>query len=154
MLGNIISFSRMVPSLIGRSGEGSAGGFGRSIIPQNFAATAPLLIQQQPAKQHVQQHAVRWNWQAVIRKRFDRRTGKFKYEDWDVVMCTFQEPELLDGTTLLQRHLNQKYHIKPKEVRRRLNEAKVYRRSVRKIDNLTKYIRFIKEKGGEIKPKE
>lgn len=98
---------------------------------------------------HVQ---VAYHWQAVIRKRIiDPKTGEHKYEDWDHVIRSFQHPSALTHpgaattTTLLDRHLAQDRHIKPTEIRRRINSAKAYRRSVRRVDDLASYIQFIQE---------
>lgn len=135
---------------------------GRSAAACSLAATtttrgrivmsSALKLQQLPLQQQ-QQIQVRWNWQAVIRRRLDRKEGGVKYEDWDVVARNFREPALLDGTPLLQRHLNQQHHVKPTERNRRINSAKVYRRSVKRIEDLTKYIQFVRERGGTGIPK-
>ena len=63
----------------------------------------------------------------------------------------FQEPTLLDGTSLLRRHLANERHIKPTTIRKRLNAQKVYKRSVKKIDDLLSYITYIQQKAKEDK---
>jgi hypothetical protein len=87
----------------------------------------------------------RHNWQVVLRKRLDRRTGKVKYEDWDYLSLGMEEPKLLSGTTLLNRHLGATEHVKPTELRRRLNSAKVYKRNVKRLDDLKTYIKFVQD---------
>jgi hypothetical protein len=92
------------------------------------------------------------NWQAVIRRRvLDRKTGEHKYEDWDHAIRKFQHPTKLlahpedsspSTTTLLARHQSVERHIKPTERRRRINSAKIYRRSVRRVEDLLSYIRY------------
>ncbi|GKY97266.1 hypothetical protein MPSEU_000685000 [Mayamaea pseudoterrestris] len=85
------------------------------------------------------------NWQVVLRKRFDRRTGKVKFEDWDYLVMGMEEPKLLNGVTLFNRYHWETEHIKPTEMRRRLNSEKVYRRSVKRLDDLKNYIKFTQE---------
>ena len=72
----------------------------------------------------------------MLRKRLDRRTGKLRYENWDYLAMTIEEPQLPGGETLLNRHLGQTEHIKPTEARRRLQSAQVYRRSVKRLEDL------------------
>jgi hypothetical protein len=88
---------------------------------------------------------VRWTWQAVVRRRRNPKTGKSEYENWDRIVMGFQEPSLLSGTSLLDRHLNQEEHIKPTEMKRRLNNRKVHDRLVKRVDDLTNYIKFMKD---------
>jgi len=88
---------------------------------------------------------IRQNWQVVLGRRFDRATGTYKYQDWDELVFSFREPTKHDGTNYLQRHLNQEEHIKPTELKRRINERKVYRRSVKRLEDLTSYIQFMRD---------
>jgi hypothetical protein len=53
-----------------------------------------------------------------LTRRLDRKTGQYKYDDWEYLARGFQEPTLLSGETLLSRHLKQKEHIKPTEQNR------------------------------------
>jgi hypothetical protein len=85
------------------------------------------------------------NWQVVLRKRFDKRSGKVRYEDWDYLAMGMEEPKLLSGNTLLNRHLQETEHIKPTELKRRLNSAKTYRRSAKRLDDLKTYIKFTQD---------
>jgi hypothetical protein len=87
----------------------------------------------------------RSNWQVVLGKRVDKRTGKSMYEDWDYLSMSMHEPTLLNGNSLLNRHQQQTVHIKPTELKRRLNSAKTYKRSVKRLDDLKNYIKFIQE---------
>lgn len=90
--------------------------------------------------------SVRWNWQVVLKRVLDRKTGKYKYEDWDKVMYSIEEPTLAStGQSLLQHHLKETRHIKPTEVRKRLNEKKAYRRKDQKVEDLMSYIQFMSD---------
>lgn len=62
-----------------------------------------------------------------------------------------REPELHDGKSLLQRHLMIREHIKPAERKRRINANKVYRRKVKRIEDLMNYIKFMKDNGQDWK---
>jgi hypothetical protein len=95
----------------------------------------------------------RWNYQVFLTRRLDRKTGQYKYDDWEYLARGFQEPTLLSGETLLSRHLKQKEHIKPTEQNRRLNDAKLYRRSRKHVEDLTSYIQFVNQEPGEEKTK-
>jgi hypothetical protein len=95
----------------------------------------------------------RWNYQVFLTRRLDRKTGQYKYDDWEYLARGFQEPTLLSGETLLSRHLKQKEHIKPTEQNRRLNDAKLYRRSRKHVEDLTAYIQFVNQEPGDEKTK-
>jgi hypothetical protein len=95
----------------------------------------------------------RWNYQVFLTRRLDRKTGQYKYDDWEYLARGFQEPTLLSGETLLSRHLKQKEHIKPTEQNRRLNDAKLYRRSRKHVEDLTSYIQFVNQEPGDEKTK-
>jgi len=91
----------------------------------------------------------RWNWQVFLRRRFDRRTGQYKYEDWDDLIMSFQEPSLSSGVSLRQRDWAATEHIKPTERKRRINSRKTYDRDVKRIEDLTNYIKFIQDNKDE-----
>jgi hypothetical protein len=112
--------------------------------------SSSLQQQQQPS---LPQTGRRWNYQVFLTRRLDRRTGQTKYDDWEYLARGFQEPSLQGGESLLQRHLKQKEHIKPTEVRRRLNDAKVYRRSKKHVEDLTSYIQFVHQGNKDEKTK-
>ena len=97
-----------------------------------------------------QQHALapaqrRWNWQIYLKQRFDKESGKLKYDDWDQAILTMKEPTLVDGTTHLKRSLARTHHIKPTTMNKLINQRKEYRRKIKRIDNLTHYIQFMNE---------
>ena len=94
---------------------------------------------------------VRWNWQGYLTTRFDRATGKYKYDDWDQLIMGSQEPTKA-GKSLLQRHLYNEEHIKPKEIKRRTASRIIYDRKIKRIDDLTKYIQFMKDHAYDFKP--
>ena len=71
-----------------------------------------------------------------------RRDGT--YPDWEELAGGFPEPSK-GSQSLLQRHLEQEEHIKPTEIKRRINSAKAYRRSLQQLEDLTSYIQFTKE---------
>jgi len=119
-----------------------------AVPAEAVTASEPRFADERRLPQQQQTQQLRWNWQAVIRRRRDQRTGKPRYEDWGTVVRAFKEPELPDGTSLLERHLSEVEHIKPTELKRRLNAAKIYRRSVKRVDDLTKYIKFMQEENG------
>jgi hypothetical protein len=95
----------------------------------------------------------RWNYQVFLTRRLDRKTGVVKYDDWDYLVNAFHEPTLLDGTSLLNRHQKQEEHIKPTERNRRLNDAKLYRRSRKHVEDLTSYIQFVNQGNAEERKK-
>jgi hypothetical protein len=95
----------------------------------------------------------RWNYQVFLTRRLDRKTGQYKYDDWEYLAKGIQEPTLLNGETLLNRHLKQEEHIKPTEGNRRLNDAKLYRRSRKHVEDLTSYIQFVNQEPGDEKKK-
>ena len=107
-----------------------------------------IFLQLQPRR--TAQSSVRWNWQGFLTKRFDRATGEYKYEDWEKVIMGSSEPTKA-GKSLLQRHLNNEEHIKPKEIKRRTTARVIYERKTRRIDDLTKYIQFMKDHPDEFK---
>jgi hypothetical protein len=86
----------------------------------------------------------RAHWQGTIQKRFDRETGTWRYQDWDEVMLSSAEP-MKGNRPLLDRYLAQKKHIPPSEQKRRLQDKRIYDRSVKRIRDLTKYIKFARE---------
>lgn len=108
----------------------------RSSVPvavDSVGTTAPLLEQR------------RGNYQIALRRQLDRKTGKMKYQDWDYLVNSIQDPRLLNGTTLLNRHLRATEHIKPTERKRRINSKKIYYRNNKRVDDLTNYIKFMQE---------
>lgn len=117
------------------------------ISPPCFAAASAAAAL--PAlHQHFQ---VANHWQAVIRRnRTDPKTGQPKFQDWDEIIDGFQTPTLTTtGQSLLERHLRAERHIKPKEVRRQINSAKIYKRSAKRVDDLVSYIQFMQKKSKE-----
>jgi hypothetical protein len=90
------------------------------------------------------QQSIRWNWQGFLTKHYDRATGKYKYDDWDNIMLGAAEP-MKGSRSLLDRHLNNEEHIKPKEVKRRTAARVIYERKIKRIDDLTKYIKFMRD---------
>jgi hypothetical protein len=144
---------RMVqaPSLLVRSAAASrrmrAVGMGHPLVAGAQAAVAASQAALLPTllHQHVQ---VANHWQAVIRRnRTDPKTGQPTFQDWDDLMANFQTPKLATtGQSLLERHQRAERHIKPKEVRRQINSAKIYKRSVKRVDDLVSYIQFMHEK--------
>jgi hypothetical protein len=88
--------------------------------------------------------AVRWNWQAVIRKRRNPTTGSLQYEKWEDLSKGFPKK----STKASPRYMQEDRHIKPTERKRRINSNKVYQRSLKKISDLTTYIHFMRDKGG------
>lgn len=95
------------------------------------------------ARQKVALLTIRWNWQGCLTKYFDRATGTYKYEDWDNILAGSAEPTKR-GQSLLQMHLRSERHIKPKEVKRRTNDRVIYERKIKRIEDLTKYIKLMK----------
>lgn len=95
------------------------------------------------ARHKVYSLAVRWNWQGCLTKYFDRATGTYKYDNWDNVLAGSAEPTK-KGQSLLQMHLRNERHIKPKEVKRRTNSRIIYDRKIKRIEDLTKYIKLMK----------
>jgi hypothetical protein len=93
---------------------------------------------------------IRWNWQGFLTKRFDRASGQYKYDDWERVMLGSQEPTK-GGKSLLQRHLNNEEHIKPTEIKRRTTSRVLYDRKIKRIDDLMKYIQFMKDHPDDFK---
>ena len=85
----------------------------------------------------------RGNFQAILRRKLDRQTGTYKFEDWDTVMRGFHEPQLTSGQTLRDRDWRNDEHVKPTELKRQLKSAKVYRSKVKQIDDLIDYVQFI-----------
>ena len=104
-----------------------------------------------------QHNTVRCHWQMVLSRYQDKQTGKLKYQDWDTLVHQFQEPtkEIAspDGgssgrnraVSLLQRHLAQEEHIKPTEIKRRIQQKQTYTRSVKQLEDLTRYIQFVRQ---------
>ena len=117
------------------------------------------------------QEQVRYHWQAVITKRLDRTSNtrfkdrnkdpaagslsdnnnnnnvasQYKFDDWAYVARGFQEPTKLGGKSLLQRHLETREHMKPTTQRQRIKSRQVYERSVKRVEDLTSYIQFVKD---------
>lgn len=88
--------------------------------------------------------AMRWNWQAVLTKRYDRATGTYKYDDWEEIMRGASEPNK-HGQSLLERHLRNEEHIKRKKVKYMKKDRIKYERTVKRIDDLISYIKFMKD---------
>jgi hypothetical protein len=88
--------------------------------------------------------SMRFNWQGFLTKHYDRATGKYKYDDWDEIMTGSTEP-MKGSKSLLERHLNNVEHIKPKEIKRRINERIILDSQTKRIDDLTRYIKFMRE---------
>lgn len=90
------------------------------------------------------QQTVRWNWQGFLTKHYDRATGKYKYDDWENILLGSSEP-MKGSRSLLQTHLYNEEHVKPKEVKRRTAAKVIYNRQIKRVDDLTKYIKFMKD---------
>jgi hypothetical protein len=90
------------------------------------------------------QQTKRWNWQGFLTKHYDRATGKYKYNDWSEILMGSAEP-MKGGRSLLQKHLYNEEHVKPKEVKRRTAARVIYTRQMKRIEDLTKYIKFMKD---------
>jgi hypothetical protein len=135
------------PSLLLRSASKGAGGIA-GIPPPCFAAAAATASAGLPSSSLHQYYQVANHWQAVIRRnKTDPKTGEPKFQDWDEIIDGFQSPTLTTtGQSLLERHLRAERHIKPKEVRRQINSAKIYKRSVKRVDDLVSYIQFMQKK--------
>jgi len=152
------------------SPEDSISVHNQALISRRFSSTLRDSFQRQRRQVNtptplLQLHSTarRWNWEVVLRRRWNPATRKVQYEDWDSVVFQIQEPTKQqdsdggivsggrnrgspDGVTtvsLLERHLQQEEHIKPTELNRRLNSAKIYKRSVKRVNDLTKYIQFV-----------
>jgi hypothetical protein len=123
-----------------------------SLLSSNNSQS-PSLVQQPQDGSMIGSTSRRWNYQVFLTRRLDRKTGQYKYDDWEYLARGFQEPSLLSGETLLSRHLKQKEHIKPTEQNRRLNDAKLYRRSKKHVEDLTSYIQFVNQEPGDEKTK-
>jgi hypothetical protein len=85
--------------------------------------------------------AVRWHWQAYLTYRFDKETNTVKYDDWEKIMLGAQEP-MKGNISLVQREERTPRYIKPTERRKRAAERVVYERSIQRVDDLAKYIKF------------
>ena len=97
-----------------------------------------------------QQQSMRCNWQYVLQKVKDKKTGKYKYEDWnDVMWKSYQSSVHLNR--LIQRYEAQPYHIKPNQLKRQRKERRIYENSVKQVDDLLKYIKFNRETAKESK---
>lgn len=84
------------------------------------------------------------HWQAYLYKRYDRATGEWKYVDWEEIIRGVEEPHK-NGQWELERHWSQKRHLKPNVVRQRKKDRKEYNVKVKKIEDLVKYIQFMKD---------
>ena len=91
-----------------------------SIVPSINTLLLPPAIGQ---PLHLEQR--RSNYQVVLQRQLDRKTGKVKYQDWDYLALSIQEPKLYNGQPLLDRHLRATEHIKPTERKRRINAKKI-----------------------------
>ena len=90
------------------------------------------------------QQTVRWNWQGYLSKHFDRTTGKYKFDDWNNILLGSVEP-MKGNRSLLATHLYNEEHIKRTEMKRRKAAKAIYDRSMKRIDDLTKYIKFLQD---------
>jgi len=81
---------------------------------------------------------------AYLYKRYDRRTGTWKYVDWEEIIRGVEEPHK-QGEYELDRHWNAKRHIKKNVEKQRKKDRKIYNANVKKIDDLVKYIQFVKD---------
>jgi hypothetical protein len=95
--------------------------------------------------------AVRHNWQMVLGKKYDKEKKEFKYEDWDTLIHQFREPETYQKVSLHKRHVAQEEHIKPTEQKRRINSRKEHARSVKQLNDLSSYIKFIRDHEADMK---
>jgi len=95
-------------------------------------------------KNALQRPLLRQNWQIVLQKE-KQKNGEYKYPDWEEVASDIPEPMKNSRLSLLDRHLRNTEHIKPTEMKRRINSKKEYERSLKKLNDLTKYIHFIRD---------
>jgi hypothetical protein len=108
------------------------------------------------------QQQIRNHWQAFLTKKLDRtsktaqrrvdstnedsnvRSAAYKYDDWDYVMRGFQSP-VKQRTPLLERHLRNTKHVKPTQQKQRIKSMQIYRRSEKRVGDLSRYIKFVKD---------
>ena len=88
---------------------------------------------------------VRWNWVGVRTKYFDKASGTYKYREWDEIIQQCTDPVNGKGENLLHRHTENERHVKRKDVRRMNKDRVEYERKVRQIDELTNYIKFVRD---------
>jgi hypothetical protein len=58
---------------------------------------------------------------------------------------SIQEPQLVDGRSLLMRDQRATRHIKPTERKRRINSKKIYERNIKRVEDLSNYIKFMQK---------
>jgi hypothetical protein len=139
------------PSLLLRASPSRSTAGIAGVPPPCFAAAISAAASAGPSALLHRYNQVANHWQAVIRRnKTDPRTGEPTFQDWDEIIDGFQSPTLTTtGQSLLERHLRAERHIKPKEVRRQINSAKIYKRSVKRVDDLVSYIQFMQKKKKE-----
>lgn len=98
----------------------------------------------------VRQQQLRFAWQAVLTKYRDQRTGEYKYRDWNDIMRGAKDP--MKGTkTLLDIYDGKKRHTKRTTLKKQLKERIHYENKLRQIDDLSKYIKFMKDHPNEFR---
>jgi len=85
------------------------------------------------------------HWIAYMEKRYDRKTGQWKYKDWDEILRGVQEPMKGNGESELERHTRAKRHVKPNQEKQRRKDRKIYYKDVKKVEDLLKYVQFMKD---------
>ena len=88
------------------------------------------------------------NWMVYLHKRYDRKTGEWKYADWNDIIRGVEEP-MKNGKYEVDRHMNQKHHIKKNQIKHQMKTAEKGKRDAQKIEELLKYIQFMKDRPNE-----
>lgn len=102
--------------------------------------TAPTAIQPLPQQQR------RWNWQIYVKNHFDVEKNKTIYEEIDIFQVFPLKGPSKHGVSLVERHYRMERHLKPTTVRKYIRSRKEYRNRIKRIDDLTNYIQFMKER--------
>mmetsp|Transcript_29583 Transcript_29583/g.68842 ORF Transcript_29583/g.68842 Transcript_29583/m.68842 type:complete len:141 (+) Transcript_29583:88-510(+) len=92
------------------------------------------------------QQQQRSNYQLVISKRYDRKSGKMVYEDWNHLVRGVHRPSYKDGRSIQGVQMRQKRHIKKWMKKRKAKEQREYERDQKKVNDLLRYIDFMKDK--------
>jgi hypothetical protein len=66
------------------------------------------------------------------------------FEELDTVQVTARKGPTKQGVSLLDRYFFQDRHIKPTTYRKYIRSRKEYRNRIKRIDDLTDYIQFMK----------
>jgi len=85
------------------------------------------------------------HWMAYLQQRVDRKTGEKKYVEWSEIIRGVEEP-MKNGKHEVDRHLGQKRHIKRNVLKQDKKDKVIYNRKVKKVEDLLKYIQFMKDR--------